>query len=607
MTFTHPKWALELIRFISVKPQFIFWGNIYDIYPRTDGSQIITSNLIDYLESLLSQHGYDAVLSYEPVYGFSLIGGSGEKVKEITDISFTENQNYLCTLTQAAAIIQKIVLSKEGNITVILNFGSRYADIAKQEYEEFYYRLFRLCHLANPVFDQKMGYIKYNTIVWILDKANDIPAWYTVDNSKIRVLPLLKPDNIERRIIIENLAKTIPGYESLNVVRRDECLSIFVDQTHNLHANEIISIVALAKRESVPFSDIAEAIRRYKIGVIENPWSKIEREKIEKAEELLGRRVKGQNQAIQKASDIIKRSLFGLSGAQYSKYSNRPKGVLFFAGPTGVGKTELAKAITELLFGSDTSYIRFDMSEFKQEHADQRLLGSPPGYIGYDVGGELTNAVKQNPFSVLLFDEIEKAHPRIFDIFLQILDDGRITSGQGETVYFSESLIIFTSNLGVYEVNDKNEKIQKVHPDMPFDAIGNTIKNSINDFFIWRLGRPEILNRIGENVVVLDFIRKEVADQIFEKMMNNIIEKLQDTHQITILVTKKAREKLNELACADLSMGGRGIGNKLEELFINPLARELFLLNAHPGKSYILEDLEETPMGWKMKIKAGVN
>jgi ATP-dependent Clp protease ATP-binding subunit ClpA len=168
---------------------------------------------------------------------------------------------------------------------------------------------------------------------------------------------------------------------------------------------------------------------------------------------------------------ILRRCFYNLSGAQFSRYSNRPKGVLFFAGPTGVGKTELAKTITEFIFGSEHNYIRFDMSEFSQEHADQRLVGAPPGYVGYEVGGELTNAIRQRPFSVVLFDEIEKAHPKILDIFLQILDDGRLTSGRGETAYFSESLIIFTSNLGIYEITPTGEKIQRVTPDMPYSEI----------------------------------------------------------------------------------------------------------------------------------------
>ena len=171
--------------------------------------------------------------------------------------------------------------------------------------------------------------------------------------------------------------------------------------------------------------DTGEAARRYKLGVTDDPWRKLDREKLRGAEDFVRDRVKGQQHAVTHMLDIVKRAVTGIGGRR----GGRPRGVLFFAGPTGVGKTELAKTLTQLIFGDERAYIRFDMSEFAAEHADQRLLGAPPGYIGYDAGGELTNAVREKPFSVVLFDEIEKAHPRILDKFLQILEDGRLTTG----------------------------------------------------------------------------------------------------------------------------------------------------------------------------------
>jgi ATP-dependent Clp protease ATP-binding subunit ClpA len=286
---------------------------------------------------------------------------------------------------------------------------------------------------------------------------------------------------------------------------------------------------------------------------------------------------------------------------QYSKYSNRPKGVLFLSGPTGVGKTELAKSITELLFGSESNYIRFDMSEFAHEHSDQRLVGSPPGYVGYDVGGELTNAVKQNPFSVILFDEIEKAHPKILDIFLQILDDGRLTSGRGETVYFSESFIMFTTNLGIYEMLPDGTKIQRVSVDSPYEEVEKKILEAIEDYFKFQIVRPEILNRIGENIVVFDFIRQNIAYEIFNKMLKNILSKLEDDYKITLILKEDVLEKIKQVSCSDLSMGGRGVGNKMEEALVNPLSNMLFEMLPQEGAKVIVESIEELNGQWIMK------
>lgn len=158
--------------------------------------------------------------------------------------------------------------------------------------------------------------------------------------------------------------------------------------------------------------------------------------KLEKLEDIRHDRVKGQDEAIKKVKSVIIRAYTGFSGLLHSTKPHKPKGILFFVGPTGVGKTELAKVTAEFLFGDEDVCIRFDMSEYSQDHSDQRLIGAPPSYVGYDEGGQLTNAVLEKPFCVLLFDEIEKAHPRILDKFLQILEDGRLTDGHGKTVNF---------------------------------------------------------------------------------------------------------------------------------------------------------------------------
>src|SRR5262249_16475224 len=163
------------------------------------------------------------------------------------------------------------------------------------------------------------------------------------------------------------------------------------------------------------------------------------------------------------------------------------------------------------------------MSEFSAEQSDQRLIGAPPGYIGYDTGGELTNAVRQKPFGVVLFDEIEKAHPRILDKFLQVLDDGVLTSGRGERVYFSHSFIIFTSNLAIERLTPDGERVPNVSSNDSFETVRAKVRAEIERHFKLELGRPEILNRIGENIIVFDFIRADVAGEIFRALLENIL------------------------------------------------------------------------------------
>ena len=261
----------------------------------------------------------------------------------------------------------------------------------------------------------------------------------------------------------------------------------------------------------------------------------------------------------------------------------------FLAGPTGVGKTELAKAVTELLFGDESAYIRFDMSEFSAEHADQRLLGAPPGYVGYDVGGELTNAIREKPFSVVLFDEIEKAHPRILDKFLQVLDDGVLTSGRGDRVYFSEALIVFTSNLGIYTTNSAGDRVASVTADQTFEDVRARVREAIETHFKISLNRPELLNRIGENIIVFDFIRPDVGARIFDQMLDSALASVTEAGY-EVSLKPSVRDQLASTCLRDLSNGGRGIRNKLEAHLVNPLARALFEQEVGRGR-FVVEAL----------------
>jgi len=599
------KWAREIERFVAVKPQFILWGNIYDIYPKHIDERVHPLNLNNYLKHLLSVNcGYDMIIGYEPLIGFRLIEGEEEDCKLAIGKKITADKPLRASLEQCGEILESVVESSEISVAVIFNFSSRLRDIEQEiKINEFFYNTFRVMQNASPKLGKKQNIedMKFNSIFWLMDKESDFPDWYTVDNPHIKILSLAKPDSIIRKMIINRLSTRIRGFDNMEEQKRDESINHFIDQTNGLYANEIISIISMAQKENIGLDKINEAIKRYKLGIIENEWAKIPKEKLLNAQKLLNNRVKGQHKAVIKASEVIKRAFFNLSGTQYSKYSNRPKGVLFFAGPTGVGKTELAKSITNLLFGSESNYIRFDMSEFSKDHSDQRLIGAPPGYVGYNMGGELTNSIKENPFSIVLFDEIEKAHPKIMDIFLQILDDGRITSGRGETVYFSEALIIFTSNLGIYDIDESGRRVQTVDNDMPYDEVSRTILNSINNYFKFNLQRPEILNRIGENIVVFDFIREDVAIEIFEKMLKSITQNLQESHQIEMDIAK-IKPTLQIESTKNLSMGGRGIGNQLEKIFINPLSTALVQYNIQKNSKIEIQSLTEEDGIWILEL-----
>jgi ATP-dependent Clp protease ATP-binding subunit ClpA len=414
-------------------------------------------------------------------------------------------------------------------------------------------------------------------MVWLVNRPQDLPSWFALDSERAASLTVAKPDFEARQEAARQLAPLFEGYEQADEAARGLFVKAFAEGTEGMTLLGLADITELAGRQKLGLADIDDAVRCYKVGALENPWKKdYLRERIRKADAFIEDRVKGQRQAVVKTLDLLKRSAMGMTGAHARAGSGRPRGVLFFAGPTGVGKTELAKTLTQLVFGDERAYIRFDMSEFAEEHTGARLLGAPPGYIGFDAGGELTNAVREKPFSVVLFDEIEKAHPRILDKFLQILEDGRLTDGRGDTAYFSEAILVFTSNLGIYVEDAQGQRVQNVKPGDPYEVVESKVREAIGDYFKYRLSRPEILNRIGDNIVVFNFITPEVAGRILDGMLKNVARRLFDEFKLRLAMAPEVRADLLARCVRDLSNGGRGIGNQLESAFINPLSRALF-------------------------------
>jgi ATP-dependent Clp protease ATP-binding subunit ClpB len=286
----------------------------------------------------------------------------------------------------------------------------------------------------------------------------------------------------------------------------------------------------------------------------------------------------------------------GLSGVA-SGTASKPRGVLFFAGPTGVGKTFVAKKLAKFLFGTEEAFLRFDMSEFKEEHTVSKFIGSPPGYVGYEKGGMLTNAVRERPFAVILFDEIEKAHPRIMDIFLQILDEGRLTDSRGQTIFFTETIIIFTSNIGTRTTDsrgmpiserDELEKIIRldISPEEKKQRIREHFTGTVERFFTYEISRPELLNRIGNNIIPFNYIQTdEVQIQIVRSHLQRIREEIEDRYRavgyriefednVAEWLVHRHREKMS-------LFGGRGITNAIEDEVMKPLARAILRAEYH--------------------------
>lgn len=595
--FQSPRWVRDLVRFLPLKSQFVLSGNIRDLQASEVAPGTVTAQGFNQtLCNTLLDSGYGHVLAWDPVVGFSVLGKPGSEpaagLALLQELGLNPvNGSAPAGIDLLSATVQQLVNRPGAPIALIIDFASRLVvrnDSLSAAEHQLFTRSLVHSHQARSRPEPQSRKPFFNTLLWLVEKEGDLPDWLLVDNPRIRHIPVSKPDQLARRALAPALLKGLAGAQEASAEVFQQAVDALVQNTEGLLLLDLSAIAQLARVEGVAMEQIADAVRRYKVGVTEDPWLRIDRQRIRQGEELVHQRVKGQDHAVTHMLDIVKRAMTGVGA---SRKGNRPRGVAFLAGPTGVGKTELAKTITSLLFGDESAYIRFDMSEFSAEHADQRLIGAPPGYVGYDVGGELTNAIREKPFSVVLFDEIEKAHPRILDKFLQILDDGVLTSGRGDRVYFSEALIVFTSNLGIYRQGENGERVANVLPGEPYAQVQEKVHNEIDRHFKLVLNRPEILNRIGENIIVFDFIREDVGEQIFEQMVSATFKDLQQ-QGLHVDLGVAPRQTLHALCLRDLSNGGRGIRNQLEAHLLNPLARALFDQDAQPGEHFAITALE---------------
>ncbi len=593
------KWLSDLLRFLPLKSQFVLSGNIRDLQIEDREIGAIVRPFTSCLNAELRTYGYSHTLCYDFVNGFKIIDPEdGQQCYEAAENIMKQlglqpaNGCAPACLNLFEEVLEKVISWKGEPIALVIDFASRLI-IHQNELSDHEHRLFARALIRShearvrPYGSPAKPF--FNTILWIVEKEGDLPAWLTVDNSKIRHISIPSPNHQMRRVLANSLIQSLEGAKEAPAHLKDAALQSFVDNTEGLLLVDLMLIAQLCRGEKLGYAKIGEAVRRYKVGVSEDPWQKIDRHKIHDGENFIMERVKGQDHAIAHMLDIIKRAVTGVGAP---RRGGRPRGIAFLAGPTGVGKTELAKSITSLLFGDESAYIRFDMSEFSAEHSDQRLIGAPPGYVGYDMGGELTNAIREKPFSVVLFDEIEKAHPRILDKFLQILDEGVLTSGRGEKVYFTEAFIVFTSNLGLYQTDNSGERKATAVSTDSFESIQKRIREEIEKHFKLTLNRPEILNRIGDNIIVFDFIRNNVAEQIFESLVNSVLADLKESKGIDVFVAASALQTLKELCLNDLSNGGRGIRNKIETHLVNPLSRALFDENIESGKQLCISTVE---------------
>ncbi len=343
--------------------------------------------------------------------------------------------------------------------------------------------------------------------------------------------------------------------------------------------------------EEVTDEDVAQIVAKW-TGIPVTRMLEGEREKLIRMEEALKRRVIGQDLAVGAVSDAVRRARAGLSDPK------RPIGSFIFLGPTGVGKTELTRTLAEFLFDDDEAMVRIDMSEYMERHTVARLIGAPPGYIGYEEGGQLTEAVRRRPYAVVLLDEIEKAHPDVFNILLQILEDGRLTDSHGRTVDFKNTVIIMTSNVGSQHIRQITETIDSDEYQKRYEAMRGQVLQDLKGLF-----KPEFLNRIDE-IIVFHALGKEHLLQIVDLLLDRLRERLADA-DLRIKVTETLKAELAELGYDPL-YGARPLKRVIQQVIENPLSREILNGTFRPGDSVLADWREDGAVFSRVDVSAPV-
>ena len=568
----------KIRRNAGIKKCVMIDGNVGDVY-LDDKNKIVS--LREFLEAMFKDMDYQDIVYWDRVEGAT---GAIDKLT-LTDEVEVEGDAYdlddeeetpkaqqglFKSPAEILNVVYKNVIDRKKKVAFIINW-SEYLFSANGLSED---ERQNITLLGKALKDRKIDYLSSDcnesVVVIILNKASGLPLSFYQGNPEVEIVTLQKPDREERKQMVQKIEDSFEvrlksGTSSLLDNENIDCIDMMEDFTNR----EIIQLSRMSRKEDKMSFD--KLFYLFKYGEKENPWEKLEQARVKNIKKELADRVVGQDEAIEKIEKTVVKAYMGLSGLHKTSSRSMPKGVFFFVGPTGVGKTELSKALAKFLFGDEQACIRFDMSEYAQENSDQKLIGAAPGYVGYEEGGQLTNAIKEHPFSVVLFDEIEKAakpNPRILDIFLQILEDGRLTDSKGETVYFSDTIIVFTSNLGANQVQASSDK----------EGVAKEFFRIVKEYFDQELKRPELLGRIGyNNIVPFNFIQdKEFQYKICKSKLKPVIRGIEEKYKLDLEFEKEMDAINYSLSAVDSAKGGRDILNAINDRLLDPLAMFLF-------------------------------
>ena len=547
-------WQKTFENLIRTETVINLCGNITDKFCSFNERSYVSVR--EYINDVLKNEGFQNIIFYNPVTGIEPGGTPANRPQSEKDVR--------SIATLAKEFCNNIQNSTSPVVWIIEEASYLCADThhLNQEALNSYIKI-------RSAIDKGS---KYNRVIFLYENEADAPRCFA--DKKNLFIP--KPDQKQRKDFIVHHFSHFNNKDSESIADITDGLTL--SKLEDIF-NDVRSYAQQPDRNTVK-----NAISKYISGYESDPWTNIDKEKVDNLEERLNDRVRGQRDPIH---TIAKKVIAAYSGvANIINGSYAPKAALVFAGETGVGKTETAKALATELFGTEDAIIRIDANEYREEFNCERIIGAPPGYVGYEAGGQLTNAVKEKPFSIILVDEVEKAHPIFWQYFMTVIQDGRLTSGKGETVAFNNCFIIFTTNLGALEASqcETNEEKNEV------------IYKAIEKYFI-SINRKEIFGRFKRNIITFNNISDEIAKEIVEKSLNVICENYFTENQIKINFSNEVIEYLKDAVGKSSEYGGRDVKNSLNDYISQALVSIHCNNNLVPGTIINIKSIIEKPDG----------
>ncbi len=551
-----PKWMHELIAAVSSCGEVIVKGNVRDVF-RTlpdKNKQQGWADIENILADTLTRYGYH-VLRFNRDSGFGPAGEADETAwfSKIAPVSGKAK------LDGAVKAISAVFDKADEPAAIILDAKSMFVQplSLNEDETEFLRKMDQITSALH--FPPKSK--KPHLIIWVFESDRDMPRVLLRSTPYRKEVTVTLPDLNERRMFIEEYLKS-----AVLTPEQKEELAL---KTGGMLLARVRQVFESCRK--LEFSEIWNRLEREQTGAEYNPYEQLSKDKIKEAETFFNEKVIGQETAIKAVATRIRSVTMPFINCLKSG-GKGPKAVYLFAGPTGVGKTETAKCIADLVFGSGERMYRIDLSEYKGAHNVARLIGSPPGYVGHDDGGQLTEKIIQNPFQLILLDEIDKPHESVHDILLSILDAGRLTDGKGRVADFSQSVIVLTSNLGAARAQEMWDE----EPGIEYSKLDEAVREAIHGYYVNELNRPELYGRLLDSLVVFDFIREDAQVKLMKKKLDAAVKSIKLTNNIEITGIGEAEEYLMTRIGEYIVGGGRGIVKCVEKHFLEPVANLIY-------------------------------